>query len=138
MRNKILLIALVGSFAVPAWSNEPSIYFGNSPMYGKQLRVLDGDRLTYRLSALEESGGGEDEEFILACYSGAPKSVCGLISRAVRQENELERLFGPQKLELKICELAGPRSPSEKNLRVVIESQNKFFRFPSLPACPVK
>jgi|GEM_PF-5040327 len=116
-------------------ANDAVIRFGNSPMYGKELRVLSNDRVSYPLTDLEESGGGEDEEFVLACYEGDLADVCKIVEAAVAEENI--RLRRSDVLRLKSCKFAKPaRSFAPNSILVDIDSRKEGrFRFPQLTQC---
>ncbi len=92
-----------------AQAGEAAIFYGNVPLYGhKMVEISDSHgkhRVSGRLRDLETSGGGEDEEFVLACFSGKPQEVCNLLETAVAEENEKENRKGKKLLELQECEL---------------------------------
>lgn len=111
MKNHLTFLALV-LLAVFANSTESlanaklaKIRYGNSPMYGKTMEVISENRVSGRLTDFETTGGGgEDTEFVLACYEGAVKDVCDLLEIAVNEENDKQNLRGKKELKLSRCE----------------------------------
>lgn len=134
MRNVLftLVLLFVGfSFSSAiAKNDEAEIRHGVNPMYGNIMKVLKSDRVSGSLRDLEVMGAGEDEDLVLACYTGKPENACRILVVAVREENDRHDLKGRKELKLEKCE-----TNRYDNLLVDIRSKEGSMRIGTITKC---
>lgn len=104
LKNVLLASFLTCSFlsAAQARNNLPNarILIGNNVMVAKSDNRVSGS-----IYDLQQSGAGEDQDLILACYQGDPSDVCELLKIAVKEENDKNEYSGKKELHIK-CSLS--------------------------------